>query len=132
MVIDTSAIIAILLDEPEQNVFKRILAAEAATAMSVMTFYEASIVLAGKKSTPDAARMVDDFVRDLAVDVAAATTEDASAAREAYFRYGRGYHPAGLNLADCFAYALARTRNEPLLFKGDDFSKTDIVPAWRP
>jgi ribonuclease VapC len=132
MVIDTSAIIAILLDEPEQNVFKRILAAEAATAMSVMTFYEASIVLAGKKRTPDAARMVDDFVRDLSVDVAAATTEDAAAAREAYFRYGRGYHPAGLNLAECFAYALARTRNEPLLFKGDDFSKTDIVPAWRP
>jgi ribonuclease VapC len=132
MVIDTSAIIAILLDEPEQNAFKRVLAAEAATAMSVMTFYEASIVLAGKKKTPDAARMVDDFVHDLAIDVAAATAEDAAAAREAYFRYGRGYHPAGLNLADCFAYALAKMRNEPLLFKGDDFSKTDIVPAWRP
>jgi ribonuclease VapC len=132
MVIDTSAIIAILLDEPEQNVFKGILAAEAVTAMSVMTFYEASIVLAGKKRTPDAARMVDDFVRDLAVDVAAATAEAAAAAREAYFRYGRGYHPAGLNLADCFAYALAKMRNESLLFKGDDFSKTDIVPAWRP
>ena len=55
-----------------------------------------------------------------------------TAAREAYFRYGRGYHPARLNLADCFAYALAKTRDEPLLFKGDDFAKTDIVPAWRP
>ena len=53
-------------------------------------------------------------------------------AREAYFRYGRGYHPAGLNFADCFSYALAKARHEPLLFKGDDFSKTDIVAAWRP
>jgi ribonuclease VapC len=76
--------------------------------------------------------MVDEFVHDLAIDVAAATAEDVVAAREAYFQYGRGYHPAGLNLADCFAYALAKTMNEPLLFKGDDFSKTDIVPAWRP
>jgi ribonuclease VapC len=132
MIIDTSAIAAILLDEPEQIIFKRILAAETAMAMSVMTFYEASIVLAGKKRTPDAAGTIDEFVRDLAIDVAAATTEDAVAAREAYFRYGRGYHPAGLNFADCFAYALAKTRNEALLFKGDDFSKTDITPAWRP
>jgi ribonuclease VapC len=132
MIIDTSAIAAILLDEPEQIIFKRILAAETAIAMSVMTFYEASIVLAGKKRTPDAAGTIDEFVRDLAIDVAAATTEDAVAAREAYFRYGRGYHPAGLNFADCFAYALAKARNEALLFKGDDFSKTDITPAWRP
>jgi len=71
-------------------------------------------------------------VRDLSIDVVAVTIDDAVAAREAYFRYGRGYHPARLNLADCFAYALAKMRNEPLLFKGDDFSKTDIVPAWRP
>jgi ribonuclease VapC len=132
MIIDTSAIAAILLDEPEQIIFKRILAAETAIAMSVMTFCEASIVFAGKKRTPDAAGTIDEFVRDLAIDVAAATTEDAVAAREAYFRYGRGYHPAGLNFADCFAYALAKTRNEALLFKGDDFSKTDITPAWRP
>jgi ribonuclease VapC len=132
MIIDTSAIAAILLDEPEQIIFKSILAAETAIAMSVMTFYEASIVLAGKKRTPDAAGTIDELVRDLAIDVAAATTEDAVAAREAYFRYGRGYHPAGLNFADCFAYALAKTRNEALLFKGDDFSKTDITPAWRP
>jgi ribonuclease VapC len=60
------------------------------------------------------------------------TMDDAVAAREAYFRYGRGYHRAGLNLADCFAYALAKSRNEALLFKGDDFAKTDIVPAWQP
>jgi len=66
------------------------------------------------------------------IETVASTIDDALAAREAYFRYGKGYHPAGLNLADCFSYALAKTRNDTLLFKGDDFSKTDIVPAWRP
>jgi ribonuclease VapC len=132
MVIDTSAVVAILMDEPEQNIFKEIFASETTVTMSVMTYYEASIVMTGKKRTQNAARLVDDFVRDLAIEVVVATIEDAVAAREAYFRYGRGFHPAGLNLADCFAYALAKTRNEVLLFKGDDFSKTDIVPAWRP
>jgi ribonuclease VapC len=131
MVIDTSAVVAILMDEPEQNIFKQIVAADTNSAMPAMTFYETSIVMAAKKRTQAAARLVDDFVRDLAIDVVVAAVDDVVAAREAYFRYGRGYHPAGLNLADCFAYALAKTRNEPLLFKGDDFSKTDIVPAWR-
>jgi ribonuclease VapC len=71
-------------------------------------------------------------VRDLAIEISAVTAGDALAARNAYFQYGRNYHPAGLNLADCFAYALAKARHEPLLFKCDDFSKTDIEPAWRP
>jgi len=132
MVIDTSAVVAILMDEPEQNVFKQILASDTIAVISAMTFYETSIVMAAKKRTQAAARLVDDFVRDLSIDVVAVTIDDAVAAREAYFRYGRGYHPARLNLADCFAYALAKMRNEPLLFKGDDFSKNDIVPAWRP
>jgi ribonuclease VapC len=132
MVIDTSAVVAILMDEPEQNIFKQIIAADLTSAMSAMTFYETSIVMAAKKKTPAAARLVDDFVSDLAIDVVVATVEDVVAAREAYFRYRRGYHPAGLNLADCFAYALAKIRNESLLFKGNDFSQTDIVPAWRP
>jgi len=132
MVIDTSAVVAILMDEPEQNVFKQILASDTVAVISAMTFYETSIVMAAKKRTQAAARLVDDFVRDLAIDVVAVTIDDVVAAREAYFRYGRGYHPARLNLADCFAYALAKVRNEPLLFKGADFSETDIVPAWRP
>ena len=132
MVIDTSAVVAILMDEPEQNVFKQILASDTIAVISAMTFYETSTVIAAKKRTQAAARLVDDFVRDLAIDVVAITIDDVVAAREAYFRYGRGYHPARLNLADCFAYALAKMRNEPLLFKGGDFSKTDIVPAWRP
>jgi ribonuclease VapC len=132
MVIDTSAVVAILMSESEQDIFARILSAETVLAMSAVNFHETSVVMAAKKKTPNAAQLVDEFIRELGVDVTSSTFDDALAAREAYFRYGRGYHPAGLNLADCFAYALAKTRNEPLLFKGGDFLQTDIVPAWRP
>ena len=130
MVVDTSAIIAILLAEPEMNIFAEILAANPPLAISAVTFHETSVVMAGKAKKAGV-RLFDDFIRDLAVEVSPVRIEDAIAAREAYFKYGKGYHAAGLNLADCFAYALAKTRSEPLLFKGDDFSKTDIVPAWR-
>jgi len=132
MVIDTSAIVAILMDELESDIFSQILVGETTLAISAVTFHEASIVIAGKKRHPSAAGLVDELIRDLEIEVAAATIDHALAAREAYFRFGRGYHRAGLNLADCLAYALARSRGEPLLFKGDDFSRTDIAPAWRP
>jgi ribonuclease VapC len=131
MVIDISAIVAILLDETESHIFVQILAANPPLAVSAITFHEASIVMAGKAKQAGV-RLLDDFLRNLRIEVYGVTIEDAITAREAYFKYGRGYHPAGLNLADCFAYALAKIRNEPLLFKGNDFSKTDIVPAWRP
>jgi ribonuclease VapC len=130
MVVDTSAIIAILLAEPEMNIFAEILAANPPLAISAVTFHETSVVMAGKAKKAGV-RLFDDFIGDLAVEVSPVRIEDAIAAREAYFKYGKGYHAAGLNLADCFAYALAKTRSEPLLFKGDDFSKTDVVPAWR-
>jgi ribonuclease VapC len=132
MVIDTSAIIAIIFNEPERETFTRLLAAEPKLAVSVVTLHEAALVTAGKKRNRLAARLVDDFIRDMAIEVAPLDIESSLAARDAYFRFGRGWHPAGLNLADSFSYALANTREEPLLFKGDDFLKTDIVPAWRP
>jgi ribonuclease VapC len=132
MVIDSSAIVAILMTEAEADIFSRLLAGETKLAISAVTFHEASIVMAGKKGSPHAARFVDEFVRDLEIEIAIATIEDALAARETYFRFGRGYHRAGLNLADCFSYALAKSRGVPLLFKGDDFSQTDVAPAWRP
>ena len=132
MVIDTSALIAVLLDESESQIFSQILADETALVMSVVTFHEASSVMAGKKKQPSAARLVEEFIRELDIEVPPSTIDDAVAARDAYFRFGRGYHRAGLNLAGCFAYALAKARDDTLLFKGDDFSKTDIVPAWRP
>jgi ribonuclease VapC len=132
MVIDTSAIIAMVFREPEWSEFSRIAAANLALAISAMSVHEASIVTAGKKNDPLAVQLVDDLIRDLEIDVVPIDHESARAARAAYFRFGKGYHPAGLNLADCFPYALARARNEPLLFKGSDFLKTDIEPAWRP
>ncbi len=130
MVIDTSAIIAILLDEPENETFSKLLSSEAPLAISAVTLHEASIVIAAKKKRTSAARLVDELVVDLTIEVCAVTVDDAMAARDAYFKYGKNYHRAGLNFGDCFAYALAKSRNEPLLFKGDDFSKTDVTAAW--
>src|SRR5258707_8905714 len=132
MVIDTSAIIAMIFREPEWSEFSRITAANLALAISAMSVHEASIVAAGKKKDPLAVQLVDDLIRDLEIDVVPIDHGSARAARAAYFRFGKGYHPAGLNLSDCFPYALAKARNESLLFKGTDFLKTDIEPAWRP
>jgi ribonuclease VapC len=97
-----------------------------------MSVHEASIVTAGRKNDPLAVQLVDDLIRDLEIDVVPIDHAGARAARAAYFRFGKGYHPAGLNLADCFPYSLAKARNEALLFTGTDFLKTDIEPAWRP
>lgn len=131
MVVDTSAVVAVLMGEPEEKAFTEILLSEATRLISAVAFYEAALVMAAKKRTSRAAGLIDDFVRDLDIGVVDATVEDAVAARNAYFKYGRGYHPAALNFGDCFSYALAKSRNERLLFKGNDFSQTDIVPAWR-
>ena len=91
-----------------------------------------SIVVASRKRDARAVIEVDNLLADFGIDIAPADADVARAARDTYFRFGKGYHPAGLNLADCFPYSLAKARNESLLFKGADFLKTDIVPAWRP
>jgi ribonuclease VapC len=132
MVLDTSAIIAIAFDEPERHEFLRLLGLETRLAISAVTYYEASVVAVRKKQDQRAARATDAFIESMAVEVVQLDIEGAQLARAAYFRFGRGFHPAGLNFADCFSYALAKARDEALLFKGDDFLKTDIVPAWRP
>jgi ribonuclease VapC len=131
MVIDTSAIIAILLAEPESDAFARILAESPPLVISAVTFHEASVVMFGKARRAGV-RLLDDFLRSSTIEVVGVAIDDAITAREAYFTYGKANHSAGLSLADCFSYALAKQRNEPLLFKGDDFSKTDLLPAWRP
>jgi len=132
MVLDTSAVVAIIFGDPERRAFLLELARNPQLVMSAVTLYETSIVTAGKKNDAQAASEVDSFMTDFAVEIVALEAEGARSAREAYFRFGKGYHPAGLNLGDCFPYSLAKARDEPLLFKGDDFLKTDIVPAWRP
>jgi ribonuclease VapC len=132
MVVDTSALIAIVFREPERETFVGLLSAEAALAMSSVNFYEASVVTAGMKRNPIAATLVDNLIRSLPIQIVPVDEQFSIEARNAYFRFGRGWHSAQLNFADCFSYSLAKLRSEPLLFKGDDFIHTDIVPAWRP
>jgi ribonuclease VapC len=132
MVIDTSAIAAIIFDEPERGILSDIVTREPVIAMSAASLYETSIVVAGRFHDRSAFRIVDDFIADFSIEIVACDMEQSIAARDAYMTYGRGWHAAALNFADCFSYVVAKTRNEPLLFKGGDFRKTDIVPAWTP
>ncbi|MBM3530841.1 MAG: type II toxin-antitoxin system VapC family toxin [Alphaproteobacteria bacterium] len=132
MVLDTSAIVAVLCAEPEREIFMEAMAADPLLLLSAATWYEASVVMVAKKASPRAAELVDSLIDSLSVGVAPLDREAAADARAAYYRFGRGYHSAGLNLGDCFSYSLAKAHNQPLLFKGEDFRKTDVVPAWRP
>ena len=128
MVIDASAIVAILFDEPERARFAAAIDASALRLLSAVTFVETTLVVEGRKGR-QAERMVDRFVEDGDIEVLPVTIEHAQLASAAFRAFGKGRHAAGLNLGDCFAYALAKASGEPLLFKGDDFAKTDILPA---
>lgn len=131
MIVDTSAIIAILRGEPEADEFLHAISS-ADCRMSVGSYLEAAIV-ADSVGSPALSRYFDDLVDAAALQLEPVTSEQARVARQAYRDYGRGSgHPAGLNFGDCFAYALARTTREPLLFKGDDFNHTDVLPAVDP
>lgn len=126
MIVDASAILAILFEEPEGREMEDALAASLTpTAMSPVNFLEASVRIDQLKSASKS-RKLDELLRLASVEIARITPEQAHLAREAYRRYGKGNHEARLNLGDCFAYALAKARGEPLLFKGDDFRHTDI------
>jgi ribonuclease VapC len=128
MVIDTSAVIAILLDEPERASFADAIERDAKRIMSALSFLEASVVIDTRKRGNGVARL-DLLIAEAGIELRSFTASDARSARRAYRRYGQGLHPAGLNFADCVAYALADDLGEPLLFKGNDFSETDIVSA---
>lgn len=129
MIVDTSAVIAILRDEPEAEACAIAIAAAPRRRISAANFLEAAIVIDGSRD-PVASRRLDDLLREAQIVVEPITEAQARIAREAYRDYGRGSgHPARLNFGDCFAYALARETGEPLLFKGEDFIKTDIVSA---
>lgn len=128
MVIDASAIVAILFDEPERARFAAATDAAALRLLSAVTFVEATLVVEGRKGRR-AERMVDRFVEDGEIELLPVTIEHAQLACEAFRAFGKGRHPAGLNLGDCIAYALAKASGEPLLFKGDDFAQTDVVRA---
>jgi ribonuclease VapC len=130
MVVDTSAIIAILFDEPERAAFDRLIAEDDVRLISAAIRVEASFVIEGRTGDVGRARL-DRFLAFGGIEIVSVTPEQAELAVEAFRRYGKGRHPVGLNIGDCFPYALAKSTGEPLLFKGDDFAGTDIVPVYR-
>lgn len=126
MIIDTSALIAILRNEPEAIACAKAIEAAASRRISAANFVETAIVIDGSRD-PIASRRFDDLVREAQLVIEPVTESQARLAREAYRDFGGGSgHPAKLNFGDCFAYALAKSSGEPLLFKGDDFAHTDI------
>jgi ribonuclease VapC len=128
VIIDTSAIIAILRDEPDASAFAGAIARASKRRVSAMNYVEGAAVIDASRD-PIASRRFDDLFREAELLIEAVTEPQARIAREAYRDFGKGRHRAGLNLGDCFAYALAKVTREPLLFKGEDFSRTDVEPA---
>jgi ribonuclease VapC len=129
--VDSSIVVAVIRGESDAAVWVDILDKTPRAFMSVVSYVETSMVIAGRRSGASSDR-VDGTLKTLHVSVVPVTLEQGDAALRAFLRFGKGRHSAGLNLGDCFAYALAKTRGLPLLFKGNDFVKTDIAPAWRP
>ena len=128
MIIDTSALVAILDQEPEAEGIVRTLASAPERTLSAANLVEAGIVMQARRAD-DGARDLDLLLAKLRVDRAAVTASQADIARKAFRRYGRARHPANLNFGDCFAYALAKDKSAPLLFKGNDFRQTDVMVA---
>lgn len=126
MVIDTSAISAILFGESEAVSFASAIEEDPVRLISAASLTECMIVVEARKGE-SGARELDLLLHKADVDIVSFTKEQAEIARQAWRKYGKGNHPAGLNLGDCYSYALAKISNEPLLFKGNDFSKTDIM-----
>ncbi len=128
MVIDTSAVIACLFDEPERVPFTESIDADPVRLISVVGVVEASMVLLGRKRA-EGLNDLQAFLNDGEIQRIAVDGRQAEIAVDAFRRFGRGRHRAALNIGDCFAYALARATGEKLLFKGDDFARTDIASA---
>ena len=128
IVVDTSALIAILDKEPDAAVFAEAIAEADPPLISAATLLEVNIVMLNRHGVK-AARMVERLLQQAGFQIESFTAQHAELAREAYARYGKGQQSAGLNYGDCFSYALAKATGLPLLFKGQDFSKTDITPV---
>jgi ribonuclease VapC len=128
VIVDTSVIIAILRDEPDAAALGTLLTQASVRRLSAANFLEAGIITDSNKN-PILSRRLEDLLRESAIRIESVTFEQAKIAREAYRDFGKGRHRAGLNFGDCFAYALAKEKGEPLLFKGGDFRHTDIEAA---
>lgn len=126
VIVDTSALIAILTAEPEAISFAGAIAGASTPRCSAVSLLEASIVIETRYG-PNGLLRLDLLIAEAAIEIVPFTLLDARSARRAYRRFGKGIHPAGLNFGDCIAYALAIDTGEPLLFKGDDFSRTDVL-----
>jgi ribonuclease VapC len=131
IVVDTSVVVAILQREPNAPAWIETFNQSPKALMSVVSFVETSMVIFGRRPDPDPGEIAS-LLDSLGIDIVPVTPEQGEAAVAAFLRYGKGRHRAGLNLADCFSYALAKVRRAPLLFKGNDFAMTDLVPAWQP
>lgn len=128
MIVDTSALIAIVNAEPEAAAFVSRLSGEPHVRMSAVTLFEFGMVV-DRWRNPRATAIAERLLLQIEVEIVSVDANAAAAARRAYVLYGKGFHPAQLNFGDCFAYALAKETGEPLLFKGNDFALTDVEPA---
>ncbi len=128
MIIDSSALVAILTSESDADDLEDALLASSARRLSAVTYVEASIVMDGR-NRPTLSNALDNFLQISQIGIEPVTVQQARLARQAYRDYGKGRHRAALNFGDCFAYALAKEKSEPLLFKGDDFRRTDVEVA---
>jgi ribonuclease VapC len=126
MVIDSSAVLAILQDEPERATFNRAVAADRVRLLSAANYLEVAIII-DRRRGEGGARDLRHYLIDAAINIVPVSASQAELARAAYRRFGRGYHPARLNFGDCLAYALAQETGESLLFKGEDFPRTDVA-----
>jgi ribonuclease VapC len=128
VILDTSAVLAILFDEPDAAIFAKTISQAVSRSISAATFTEISILVETHTGAAGS-RDWDMFFRRARIAVEPLTEEHSRLAAIAWSKFGKGRHPARLNFGDCFSYALAKSAHEPLLFKGSDFSQTDIVPA---
>ena len=128
MIVDSSALVAILKDESDAQRYEAAIASASNCRMSIVNAFETAMVVEGRGG-PEAGRELDRYIEKSRIVLEPVTVEYFEIARRAWRRFGKGNHPASLNFGDCFSYALAETAGEPLLFKGDDFALTDIEPA---
>jgi ribonuclease VapC len=128
MIVDTSALVSILAQEPDSELYIRAISHASHCRISAGNFLELSIVLEGQFGS-EVLRQCDALFRRIGIVIEPVTVEQVQVARQAFHDFGRGRHAAGLDFGDCFGYALAKLSNEPLVFKADDFKKTDVVAA---
>ncbi len=130
MIVDSSAILAIVLREPDRFRYVDAMLDNAPRRMSIANWLETTMVVDRRGGAVSVSRF-EDFLRHAQIELMPVSVSQAMIARRAWQTFGRGAHPAGLNYGDCFAYALAKETHEPLLFKGDEFAQTDIEPALK-